>query len=129
MSYAVRNDGRGWRAVSGPDDCRADEYYSQAAVDIGQSPEEQQRQFERAVQAHLDVSAKARGYDSIVTAVSYADEPAVATFQADGLAFRAWRSLVWDYCYAQLAAVKAGERAQPTEAEFIAELPALELPA
>lgn len=25
MSYAVRNDGRGWRAVHGPDDCAADE--------------------------------------------------------------------------------------------------------
>jgi len=28
MSYAVRNDGRGWRAVNGPDDVGPDEHYS-----------------------------------------------------------------------------------------------------
>lgn len=29
MSYAVRNDGKGWRAVSGPEDISADEYFSE----------------------------------------------------------------------------------------------------
>lgn len=29
MSYAVRNDGRGWRAVNGPADCSGDESYSE----------------------------------------------------------------------------------------------------
>lgn len=29
MSYAVRNDGKGWRAVNGPDDVMADETYSE----------------------------------------------------------------------------------------------------
>lgn len=28
MSYAVRNDGQGWRAVSGPDDVGLDEWHS-----------------------------------------------------------------------------------------------------
>jgi hypothetical protein len=28
MSYAVRNDRRGFRAVNGPDDCAADEFFS-----------------------------------------------------------------------------------------------------
>lgn len=28
MGYAVRNDGAGWRAIDGPDDCSADERYS-----------------------------------------------------------------------------------------------------
>lgn len=28
MSYAVRNDGKGWRAVNGPDDIGPDEFYS-----------------------------------------------------------------------------------------------------
>lgn len=28
MSYAVRKDGAGWRAVSGPDDCAPDETWS-----------------------------------------------------------------------------------------------------
>lgn len=29
MSYAVRDDGKGWRAVNGPDDVMADETYSE----------------------------------------------------------------------------------------------------
>lgn len=85
--------------------------------------------FERAIQALLNDSAVARGYDSISTAISYAEEPEVERFQKDGIAFRKWRSLVWAYAYEQLAAVTSGDRAQPTVAEFIAELPKLELPA
>lgn len=27
MSYAVRNDGAGWRAVDGPEDCMSNEYW------------------------------------------------------------------------------------------------------
>ena len=81
-----------------------------------------------AVQAHLDTAAQAAGYDNIYTAVTYADEPAVPKFQAEGRAFRAWRSLVWAHCYQVLADVQAGTRAIPTAAQLIAELPALDLP-
>lgn len=81
-----------------------------------------------AVQAHLDAAAKAAGYDSIYTAVSYADEPAVPKFQAEGQAFRAWRSIVWDAANSVRAAVEAGTRQIPTAAELIAELPVLVLP-
>ena len=84
--------------------------------------------FEQAVQARLNSTAFSRGYDSIATAISYAEEPAVPKFQNDGKAFRAWRSLVWAYAYEQLAAVKAGDRTQPTVEDFLLELPELELP-
>lgn len=81
--------------------------------------------FERAIQGHLDAAAKTRGYDSIATAVSYAEEPAVAKFQEDGKAMRAWRSLVWAYAYQELNKVKGGEREIPALDAFLAELPAL----
>jgi hypothetical protein len=84
--------------------------------------------YEQAVQAKLDGAAVAARYDSIATAVSYAEEPAVPKFQNDGIAFRAWRSLVWAYAYQQLALVLAGEREQPTIEAFLHELPVLELP-
>jgi hypothetical protein len=84
--------------------------------------------YEQAVQAKLDGAAIAARYDSIATAVSYAEEPAVPKFQNDGIAFRAWRSLVWAYAYQQLALVLAGEREQPTIEAFLLELPLLELP-
>jgi hypothetical protein len=80
-----------------------------------------------AVQSHMDSAARDRGYDDIKTAVTYADEPAVPKFQQEGIAFRAWRSLCWAYCYDVLDAVQSGERAQPELADLIAELPALSL--
>lgn len=75
------------------------------------------------VQQHLDAAAKALGYDDIKSAVTYADEPAVPRFQAEGLALRAWRSQVWAACYAILAEVQAGARTVPTASALIAELP------
>ncbi|WP_341519815.1 hypothetical protein AABC73_14785 [Pseudomonas sp. G.S.17] len=86
-------------------------------------------EFEQAVQAKLNSAAIAAKYDSVENAVSYAEEPAVPKFQNDGIAFRAWRSLVWAYAYEQLALVLAGGREQPTVEAFLLELPVLELPA
>lgn len=81
-----------------------------------------------AVHAHMDDQARALNYDDIKTAVTYADEPAVPKFQAEGLVFREWRSLCWAHCYATMDAVNLGERAIPTAEELIAELPPLVLP-
>lgn len=83
--------------------------------------------FEQAAQSKLNSAAIAAGYDSIITAVSYADEPAVPKFQADGQAFRAWRSKVWEYAYGQLAVVQGGTGVLPTVDAFLAAMPALEL--
>lgn len=84
--------------------------------------------FTAAVQSHLDAAAQRAGYDSIYTAVSYADEPAVPKFQFEGQAFRAWRSLVWAAANTIRAEVEAGTRPVPTIAQLIAELPLLSLP-
>lgn len=79
----------------------------------------------QAVQQHLDARAQALGYDDIKSACSYADEPSVPKFQAEGIAFRSWRSLVWAHCYTVLAAVAAGEIPEPTLDELIVGLPEL----
>lgn len=90
--------------------------------------EQEMRLYENAVQRHMDSAAANHGYDGIDSAVSYADEPAVAKFQREGRAFREWRSLVWAYCYGQFAKVKVGEIEKPTIGQFIAGLPALTIP-
>ena len=75
------------------------------------------------VQNHLDNTARARGYDSIVSACSYA---AVANiFQIEGIAAIQWRSSVWEKCYQILAEVQANTRAIPSESELIALLPVI----
>lgn len=79
------------------------------------------KHYETAVQVHLDAAAKAAGYDSILSACSYAGY--ANPFQAEGQSFVVWRGSVWEYCYAQLALVQAGTRPAPTIDELIAELP------
>ena len=58
-----------------------------------------------------------------MTAVTYADEPAVPRFQAQGRAFRAWRSLVWDFCYSLEDRVAAGQVDEPTMEQLLQMLP------
>lgn len=78
-----------------------------------------------AVQAYMDAKAQERGYDSILSACSYVDT-GITRFDDEGAACRAWRSAVWDKCYAVLGEVLAGMRAVPSTEELIAELPELE---
>lgn len=87
------------------------------------------KEYVSAIQQYMDSAAQASGYDSMQTAVTYAEEPVVPKFQLEGLAFRAWRSLVWDYAYEQLAQVEAGLKEQPTIEDVILALPKLVLPA
>lgn len=76
-----------------------------------------------AIQAHMDATAKGYGYDDVKSAVTYADEPAVPKFQQEGQALRAWRSLVWEAAYAELALYQDGD-AIPTREQLIEKLPA-----
>ena len=76
----------------------------------------------------MDATAKSMGYDDMNSAVTYADEPAVTKFQAEGRALRAWRSLVWARCYQLLAEVEAATREAMTAAQVIAALPELVSP-
>lgn len=87
------------------------------------TPDQIQTRLTLAVQAHLDAAAQALGYDDIKSAVTYADEPSVPRFQADGQALRSWRSQVWALCYEILDAVQSGRRDAPTVEGLIAELP------
>ena len=74
----------------------------------------------QAVQNMLDSAAKAKGYDSILSACSYAAYP--NPFQAEGQEFVAWRGAVWAKCYEILDEVEAGTRTAPTVSELLAEL-------
>lgn len=83
-----------------------------------------QKQLTDAVQHVLDTKAQELNYDNCLSVCSYIDT-GVPKFDAEGKAFRAWRSAVWAKGYEILAQVQAGERDVPTEAELLAELPEL----
>jgi hypothetical protein len=58
-----------------------------------------QTRFVQMAQGLLDLLAASWGYDNIFTACSYADEPAVPKFQAEGRALRRYRSEFWAAAY------------------------------
>lgn len=88
--------------------------------------EEIKEQLLQAIDNLLDNKVKERGYESIKTAVSYAEEPVVPKFQEEGRLARRWRSLVYQKCYQILDDVLDGKRPIPTEEELIAEMPTLD---
>lgn len=97
-------------------------------ITINPTPAEQAiASLTAAVQSHLDAAARARGYDGILSAASYAGD-AHPPFNMEGVAFRDWRGAAWATCYTIMADVQGGLRPVPDAATLIAELPALVLP-
>lgn len=90
--------------------------------------EQRKADYSISVQGFMNQKARDAGYDDLKTAISYADEPSVPRFQAQGQAFRRWRSLCLAYCYEQMTAIENRERESPSNADLVAELPALTLP-
>ena len=80
--------------------------------------------YQTAAQLNLDSVAKSWGYDSIISATSYANST-IPKFNAEALALIGWRDSVWSSAYALLANVLAGKKSDPkTVDEFLALLPA-----
>ena len=95
------------------------EYVAPAVV----VPEITEADYKRAVQKLLDDMAKAKGYDSMLSAASYAGY--VNPFQAEALSLAEWRSAVWTKCYEVLANVKAETIEAPSIEDLLAQLPTL----
>lgn len=126
MSYVERGlDGRVKGRYATKQEGIAEEWLDESHPDFAPTVDQIKAALIAAVQSHLDATAAAYGYDTIYTACTYADEPAVAQFQAEGQALRAWRSLVWAFCHGVLADVMAERRVIPTADALIAALPAL----
>lgn len=85
-----------------------------------------QKYYTDLIQHILDVEAQKLGYDNCNSVCTYI-ETGVAKFDAEGIAFRKWRSAVWAKGYEILADVQSGKMEIPTGEELITLLPALEI--
>lgn len=93
-----------------------------------QTPEEIQAAYIRAIDGHVEATARARQYNSAAHLASY-DASTVPEWQAEALAFVAWRDAVWLHVIARFAAVQAGTEPPPESAEaLIAALPQMVWP-
>jgi hypothetical protein len=84
--------------------------------------------YVHAIETHVDATATAKAYGGTASLASYVNS-SVPAWAAEAAAFVAWRDAVWLYAYAEMAKVQAAQRAQPTVAELIAELPVIQWPA
>lgn len=91
---------------------------TQSEVDAQREP------IESVVRNHLNKVAVAKGYDSIISACSYAGS--VNPYQAEGVTALEWRSAVWQKVYEIQADIESGARPRPTDAALIAELPVIQ---
>lgn len=77
-------------------------------------------------QAYMDLKARTLGYESLLIAVSYADEAVVPRFQVEARKLRAWRSLVRDKFGQIYDLVVSRRRDVPTDEALLVELPPFE---
>ena len=83
--------------------------------------------FDSALTAHLDNTARSRKYDNRVTCALRAGYP--GPFQAEGQAFAQWMDACNAFAYQLLAEVEAGNTPAPqTVEEFISSLPVISWP-
>ena len=78
--------------------------------------------YENAIQVYLDEIARSWGYDSILSAATYASCSIIPRFKAEGTVLANFRDLVWDSGY-QLLAAHAADAQPPAIADIIAALP------
>ncbi len=106
------------------------EYVSQSDgtwLSVPKSAGEKVAAYREEVSAHIDSAARALGFDSVVTAVTYADEPSDPLNHGYGVALRAWRSACWLKCREDLTAWQDGGD-EPTIEQVIAGLPKFSAP-
>lgn len=84
------------------------------------TPEQQLAALSSAVQAHLDDTARQRGYDTADRCASYANSTN-PTWAAEAAAFISWRDACWAYMFGLTPPY-------PTVTELLAALPVMEWP-
>jgi len=79
------------------------------------------KSYTKAIENRILEVVKSYSYDSAVSMATYVTSTNPA-WQAEAIAFVAWRDMVYEYGYSVLAAVEEGEPV-PTLEEFIAGIP------
>lgn len=102
---------------------------SEVQFTISPHPEAAQRVKEHkisVIQQALDKGARDRGYDNILSAVTYGLDSA-SPFYLEGLAYAKWRSDCWATGFQILSQVEANVIPVPEDQELVNMLPALEI--
>lgn len=91
-------------------------------------PQLSEDDYRRAIQNLIDTHAQSRRYDSGNSLATYVAS-SNTVWATEAQAFVIWRDAVWAYAYVELDKVLAGDREQPSVADFLDELPVMVWPA
>jgi hypothetical protein len=91
------------------------------------SPPPSVTHYEEAIQDLVDASARSRQFRDGGMLATYVASTN-PQWSAEAQAFVAWRDGVWEYAYAELAKVMAGQREQPSIEDFLTEIDPIEWP-
>lgn len=130
MYYVERNQSGDIIALYGSMQAYAQEYLEDddpAVIAFLNPPEKKLREFQSAIELHVDNVAASKSYANALSLAGYATST-VPQWQAETIAFVAWRDQVWVYSFTELSKFQNGEREIPTIEEFIAELPQIQWP-
>lgn len=83
--------------------------------------------YARAIQDHLDRTARERQYESILSAITYRDDPN-PQFAAEAAALFEWRSAVWSAAVVMMEQVGSSGDPPPTIEQVVEMLPTFEWP-
>lgn len=86
-----------------------------------------QDDYAAAIQAHIDETARSRGYADAVALASYVNST-IPSWKSEANTFVMWRDEVWLAAYGVLGQVRAGKSQPPTIPGLIAELPGVTWP-
>lgn len=92
---------------------------------IEKTEEQLLKEYENAVQNHLNKTARIKGYDNCYTCLSYLNSTD-EQWKSEAEIFNSWRDQVWRKCHEILNKFKTGEIEQPTIEELIEQLPKIE---
>ena len=122
--YAVQtlpNGCTSWRAINSADELAPGE--QMADMPPGPSMADAAAALSVDVQAWLDQTAQANGYDSMASCISYRGS-SVVQWDADATHAMAWRDAVWQAAFAwQQDAAASPPATFPTSSDVIAQLP------
>lgn len=108
----------GWREASAEE---VEEYFKPPE----KTAEEIIKEYEDAVQNHLDKTAQSRDYDNTYTCLSYLNSTNEKWYR-ESHAFNSWRDGVWVKCHEILNSYMTGKIPQPTVEELIYMLPGID---
>lgn len=108
----------GWHHA--PDGTQVWDTVPKSAEQIAEEKRALSAALEVYVRNYINTTAQQFGYDDILTAISYANDPTKPEWQAEAITLRNYRTACWEAAYAHIAVTD-----DPTSETVIAALPSL----